>query len=354
MNAKTQLQEVQVRLTQLDPNNRDNLVEIASLKTQESELAKQAEAEEEQAAREQKTGELLDEYNDTLNNIFDGLFPEKVYSVLLGAAEYVQLRQDYKRVHHAYHSGQIEKINADHAAEIESWREKFGRLTAQAQDVENQLAESKRLVDELTEEVNDSGDRIVSLERTITEHIDVIANLHEMVEKGNAAERENVRLRQEIVELEAKLEQSQKPKEPAKTEAVDNLLNEIKSRKQMDPDEMMRRFEARQNNGPKVMAIDHGAKNPELSVLPFRLEVATPVLEQSTGPLSLVTEEQFRGGLAESEGQQAVRSDDAGVPGIPTDTETVSRSEFKALEARVKAIEGRFTSIDNVDNGAVA
>lgn len=46
MNLQDQLQEVKDRLAQLDPNNRDNLVEIAKLKAQQAELTNQVAQEE--------------------------------------------------------------------------------------------------------------------------------------------------------------------------------------------------------------------------------------------------------------------------------------------------------------------
>jgi uncharacterized phage infection (PIP) family protein YhgE len=331
----TKLQEVQERLAQLDPNNRDNLVEIARLNTEIEQLKQ---AEQEQAMREQKTEELLDEYNDTLVDIFSTLFPEDKYKVLLGVNEYENLRQDYKRVHKAFHAGQIEKINADHVAELnrvdENWREKFGRLTKQAQDTEDKLAVANELaqrwakeLDKMNDELNDAHTEISKLKLENEEISKSSFSCSEELKKAN----------ERIAELEAKLEQANKPKEPAQNESLNNVLNEIKSRKQDDPDAVMQRFLARQVNGPKVMSIDHGA-HPELPVLQFRPEVAPAVVEQGADPLPIV-DSQFQS----PEGNQPIGlpvSEDGAGGGV--EESPVTRAEFEALEKRVKKLEQRF------------
>jgi len=324
-----------------------------------AELEKELEQIEETEAREQKTGELLDEYNDTLNRIFDAMFPEEKFAAFLGKTDYDQLRQDYKRVHHAYHSGQIEKIHAEHAAEIENWREKFGRLTTQAQETENQLAEARAETGRLNNQLELVEQRNLSLKEECqllqNMYNAVFADRDEYVNKYNSETEklanENVQLTNKIKELEGRLDQTIKTKEPVKTEALDNVLNEIISRKQMDPDELMRRFEARQQNGPKVMAIDHGSKNIELLELPFRGEMVTKPVEQSPDPLpTVITETQFQGSSGDM-GESAVRTEDGN--GTDGDTPSSADDEKVSLTARIEALEADVAKLKLL-NGMVA
>lgn len=82
----------------------------------------------------------------------------------------------------------------------------------------------------------------------------------------------------------------------------------------------------------------------ETEVQQFRLEQAQKATANAVIPLVPpalpdVTPDQFRGSMGESESTQTVRSDDAGVQGVPGDTETVSLSaRIEALEADVAAL----------------
>ncbi|MEF3306667.1 hypothetical protein [Paenibacillus sp. GYB003] len=307
----------------------------------ESELAQIEQTEQEHAAREQKTEELMDEYNETLNSIFDALLPEDKFAAILGLNEYEQLRQDYKRVHNAYYSDKVAKLNEEHAQEIENWREKFGRLTKQAQETENQLAQTRKEL-----EVGLEANSMYAVENEeLTRKVEELRlEIDEKADQFLNIQAENKRLVSEIEELKSKLEQAQKPKDTAKSEALNKVLDEIKSRQKDDPDAMMQRFLARQQQSEKtVMKIDHLSKTVELPELPFRPQMDTQMAQQSADPLpTVVTQDQFRSSVGNM-GEQATSAEDGdGTHGNlegRRDDETVSRAEFEALEARVTELE---------------
>jgi hypothetical protein len=290
----------------------------------EDELQKQRAME----VREQKTEEMLDEYNDTLNRIFNVIMPEDVFSQVLGVNEYSEKRSDFKKIMRAYYSEKLAALNADHAAEIDAWRKKFGRLTMQAQQTENQLAEQKSNSEKKESEWAESEEKY---EAEIREKELLLNQTQTLLNLAN----------DRFAELEAKLEQATKPKEAAPSEALDKVLEEVQSRKKLNTDEIMKRFEARQTNGGKVMAIDHS--KIVLPELPFRTnpEVVAPPVGQSADIPTIVTPEQFRGSNANVD-QQAAHTEDGngaqGDNGSSPDDAPVSRAE---LEARFKRIESQ-------------
>lgn len=317
-NLNERLEQLNGQLAEWEAQSPRNQSKIDAI---QAEIGRVKEQMQETEAREQKTGELLDEYNDTLNDIFDALFPADKFRVILGETDYNQLRQDYKRVHHAYHAGQIDRINADHANEIESMREKHERiLAATTEEYITAFDRAEKEKEGLIQEREAWEVRAKELEQQVEDLQGDVRRL----------QGQNADLREKYTVLKEKLAKAEKAKEPAKTEALSNVLDEIKSRKQMDPDDLMRRFQSRQDNGPKVMSIEHG-KPPELPELPFRAEVATPDNTEAT------VGGQFRGGQPIG---VPVPQDGAsgGVAEEETAGTTVTREEFEALRADVEAL----------------
>jgi chromosome segregation ATPase len=291
------------------------------------EIARVTEQINESEAREQKTESYIGEYSDMLVVMFETLWPEQ-YKSIVGIEAYETMRQDYMRMHTAYNADQLARISADHVAEIGKWREKCDDMNELSTGLQNKVSEQEEVIQEYKDKISDiEEERDKACEFSAMAKSD-IRKLEEQLEKAKAAELENVSLRKQIVELEEKLAKS---KEPVKNEALDSVINEIKSRKQDDPDAVMQRFLARQVNGPKVMSIDHGA-HPELPVLQFRPEVAPTVVEQGADPLPIV-DSQFQS----PEGNQPIGlpvSEDGSSGGV--EESPVTRDE---IEARFKRIE---------------
>jgi chromosome segregation ATPase len=294
-----------------------------------AEIARVQEQIGETEAREQKKESYIGEYSDMLVVMFETLWPEQ-YKSIVGIEVYETMRQDYMRMHTAYNADQLARINIDHAEEIGKWREKCDDMNELITGLKNKVAEQGEVIQEYKDKISEvEQERDEASEFSATAKFD-IKKLEEQLEKAKYAETENAKLRQQIVELEGKLEKS---KEPVKNEALDSVLNEIKSRPQTAPDEWMKRFQSRQENGPKVMAIEHG-KQPELPVLQFRVEAPETVVEQGAGPLPIV-DSQFQS----HEGNQPI-----GLPVSEDGTDTrladapVTRGEFEALKADVEAL----------------
>jgi chromosome segregation ATPase len=340
MNAKERLNAAQDRLNQLDPNNRDNLAEIARLKTEIAELVKQVaaeESEEEAAAREQKVHEQIGEYHDTLTQIFDALFPGDLFKSVLGLTEYEKLRQDYMRVHSAYQSDLLSKIASDHTAESEEWRGKYVRLNEKLQDTEKQLLDATREINDLKEENEKSVFELSEIRR---ERDELQAKLDAQETRANELEnaliekeREIDRLKQEKDELQTKLEQSHR--QPVQTEKLNQVLGEIKSRNQMSADELIKRFEDRMKNGGKVMSIEHGSKKLELPEFSFRPMDKAAVQD--------ITEQQFRGG---GTGVAEPATGAANGAGERADQDSEKGHATLSLEDRVAALEARVSELE--------
>lgn len=346
MNASAQLQEAQEKLARLDPNNRDHLAEIARLKAEIEQLNQVAQ---EEAAREQKTESYKGEYSDMLVIMFETLWPEH-YKSVVGIEAYETMRQDYMRVHMAYNADQIERINADHATEIENWRTQVGDARNHIKNQSETIAEKDEEINRLSEAAEVNKKQAIQFREERDEAIDKFVKADTQLQELKDVKSENTTLQGRIRDLEAQLEQAQKPKEPAKTEALDNVINEIKSRKQMDPDELMRRWNSRQQGEKTIMKIDHLSKTVEVPEFPFRTPVDTQMVAPSPDPLPPVTQDQFRG----SDGdllQPSVLPPNG--DGTAADTMGGANDETVSLTARIEALEADVAKLKRM-NGMVA
>lgn len=232
MSVKVQLQQVKESLAKLDPNNRDNLVEIARLKTQEIELTKQVadeEAVEAQQGREQQKQESIDSTVDALAQMFEALFPEATYKLLIGITDFEEKRQNFYQLTNMLITEKLEASYAVQEQILAQRDDSIQTLTSQAAEYKAQYEEEKRVRETTQEAFNKLSDDYTALEaRAATDKAGYEAT---------------------ISNLNAKIDAAQKAKNETKpSQSFAEKINSIKSKNELSPDEMLARWNARQTS----------------------------------------------------------------------------------------------------------
>lgn len=204
MNAKAQLRMVREKLAQLDSNNRDHLAEIAQLKSQELELIKQVEAEEAEAEFEAKAEERL---NQEISFNIPGVdFTDLPAPVIQLISEVV--RHDR------------EKLLAEH-------KEELLELHAQLKEVERAAEERE---EQLRRQNNELQEKLTETEREL---LDVKFSLEKMTEQRDNAARIIDEQKEEIEQLNIKIEELQRAKAADKKTTITIPVSSGKTMQQL-------------------------------------------------------------------------------------------------------------------------
>jgi chromosome segregation ATPase len=131
---QAQLQEVTDQLAQLDPNNRDNLVEIAGLEQKKAVLIMKmddAKAQEEQQAAQQVRIQAQEEKVEsiTLPYNFDDIFDNKNANEMI-----IELVKEFQRKAYEDHNDDVDRINS-------GWKIKLDEITSEWSTTKTQLQE---------------------------------------------------------------------------------------------------------------------------------------------------------------------------------------------------------------------
>jgi uncharacterized phage infection (PIP) family protein YhgE len=320
--------------------------------------AKKVELEQQQSAKEleQKESEHSDKLLDIANQIYEALFPRDKYTSLLGLNTYEEKQQGFNQLYHAAINEHTQPLIDSFKDEIAKRDEKIKALNEQGMETENQLAEAKKQLQDALRDRDDALQAHQALDEELTalkatraqKDADAIkmaaqiTQLEAQVEKGNAAQLENVQLRQQIVDLEAKLEQAQKP--AAKPSAAfSELLEQTKKASEMLDAKVQRGLDRWSQLLPEIVP---PPVSPVTQETPFRgddqTEAGAAELADNETPelpaVGQVTEEQFPASSENVAGSDMVQPD-AGSETSPADDAPVSRSEFDSLVKRVEELE---------------
>lgn len=124
-------EEIQAKLAELDPNNRDNLNEIAQLKTKIVELEKEEQQQQRVTAQVEKVESISLPYD--FNEVFGD---PRANEIIL------ELIQDMQLQGYADHNAEVETLIAEHKAEVAEEKEK--RV-----EIYTQLGNTSRMFNEL-------------------------------------------------------------------------------------------------------------------------------------------------------------------------------------------------------------
>lgn len=213
---------------QFDPGSQADNDRREALNKEWAELIQKQQEQAEKSNRQQKAAATIDSYVDTVAQIWDALFPAAIFEGMLGINEYAEKRQDFYKLNHAYFADKVEKLNADHEEEIAAKDERFRRLTAQAQETENQLAEVKRELAAAHSNIADAERAYAELEK---DHDELRQDYNELEKDMIENDRLIEQLQLENDELRDKLAASKQPKTAEKpSENLQSILDEIKSK----------------------------------------------------------------------------------------------------------------------------
>lgn len=299
------------------------------------------EQEQEQEGREQKQVEHIDGFIDVAQQVFEALFPEEVYGKLLGLTEYEDKRQDFYKLSHATYAEQLNQVFEAQNLVIAAKDEKIQTLTKQGLETENQLTAARKERDDSNEQIHDLATEITEREeqlRDVTARRDNLEKLYvEENRMHTEALQKNAELHNTIAELQSKLEQATKPKEPV-SDNLQSLINsvKIKSIKDLTASEMEQRFLDRMTHGGKVMSIEPPSIG-ETRGNTFRLE-DIPGADQEA-----VVEESFRSETESlPEAQPGADSTDYG-----GQESTVGENTEKTVEQRVAELERKMAVVED-------
>ncbi|MFB0847320.1 hypothetical protein [Paenibacillus oleatilyticus] len=208
------------------------------------------------AEREQKKQETMDEYMDTLSQMFETLFPGKVFREVWGIELYMEKQSQFYQLNHQYVSEKVDELHRENEMALAMKDERIKLLTDQLARAEEQLQAESRDRDEIMDLLNETKN---SLNRA-----------EEQIEKGNAAIQENVSLRQTIVNLEEQLKAAQKPREDKTSQKLSDMMNAIKTKNETSADDWIARFNARQKDESAKVTLPE-IKTPDLQENPFRI-----------------------------------------------------------------------------------
>lgn len=172
MNLQEQLQEVKDRLAQLDPNNRDNLAEIAKLKAQQTELtdqaaqeqATQARIQEEHVARVSTVANQFDEFLEKMN-----LGGMTLRQVVGGASEYQLITIELKKAFTAQaeqFSTQLSEQQAVHNEEMRAAQDRENQLQRQNENLQARAITQESLLEEASRKANQDALERTNLEQS--------------------------------------------------------------------------------------------------------------------------------------------------------------------------------------------
>lgn len=323
-------------------------------------VTKRAELEQQQSAEElqQKETEHSDKLLDIANQIYEALFPRGTYTSILGLNTYEEKQQSFNQLYHAAINEHTQPLIDSFKDEIAKRDEKLKVLTQQGMETENQLSDAKKQLHDALRDRDDAiqahkalEDELASVKATRaqkdaeTAKMDAqINDLTEQVEKGNSAQRENVQLRQQILDLEAKLEQAKKPVAPPSA-AFTELLEQTKKASESLDTKVARSLDRWSQLLPEIVP---PPALPDLQEGSFRgtdqTEDRTAELADLEAPplpeVGQVTEDQFPSSGENMAGADMVQPD-AGSETSPSDDAPVPRSEFEKLVKRVEKLENQ-------------
>jgi hypothetical protein len=247
VNLEEQLQEIEQRKAEVDPSNTMRIDELTGeynlISNRLNEKKYIMDHEQAKEVRIQKQTETIDSLLQEIQdaNPFGAMFPKEHYVSVFGLTEYEQYQQNMNEFIYGTLNDYGAKLNELHNSEIELKDEKIRLLNQQGMETENQLAESRKelsvkvggiqiLHNSLNEE-RESNKRLVEMLNATKQQLN---ETQEQIEKGKAAELENVKLRQQIVELESKLEQAQKPREAQESsQSIKDRVASLKNKTQL-------------------------------------------------------------------------------------------------------------------------
>ncbi|GCL71780.1 hypothetical protein PN4B1_16850 [Paenibacillus naphthalenovorans] len=304
-----------------------------------AQLREQAEKEQ----REQKKQDTIDEYVDIVSQMFEALFPSEKYRPLFGITEYEEKRAQFYQLNHAYVTEKIEAIHQENELALALKDERYRLLNNKALRVQEQLDEAKKEIaqlqsraDRFEDMYNDkkqSHDEILEL---LNETKNKLNEAQEQIEKGNAAISENCKLRQDIIELEAKLEAAQKPKTSQPSQKLSDIMNEIKSKNDLKADDWIARWNARQKSDEVKIPLPE-ISVPEVTESPFRNENNTAYAEEyRISPPEVVAPV---GGSFQID-EEFTQAGPIEIPTQQTNGEVVAKTVEERLEALERAVFG--------------
>lgn len=229
--------------------------------------------------------------------------------------EYDEQRKEFNFIIIDFVREQFDKVHKQHNAEIGTKDEKIRALTMQGMETENQLAEAKKDVQDLTGELNDAHDTISGLR----------IEVESISESCRKAQSEYYSAVERIKELEAKLEQAQKPKEYASP--TQELADRVAKLSQKSSGGMKTQLE--------IAMERYNLQLPELNPTqetPFRNEVTTS--ESGSDQLhptdeTTAVDRQFQGEESNIDGLAM------GPLPLAGEATAVTREEFDALKSEV-------------------
>lgn len=185
-----QLEEVRARLAELDPNNRNHLGEISRLKSQEAELLKMIE---EQQEREQKQEEKI---NGEITFAVDGVdftqLPAEVIKLIN-----IVVKHDRRQL--------FEEQNREFAELQRKHREEIDELKDEAQNWQRQTREANERIAELQDEIHDLREE---LHQTKAERDDFAQRFRNATILLEEKDQEIERLQREIEDMKAAQERT--------------------------------------------------------------------------------------------------------------------------------------------------
>lgn len=169
MNLTEQLTEIKEQLGQLDPNNRDHLVEIGRLKSLENQLTVE-EAEQQRIQVQESKVESI-----TLPYDFSEIFEDPRANEMI-----VELIKEYQRAAYAEHNAELNEMATGHRDELRAATDRELQLKRQNDELqqENQLISSDReqtkerlqqFSDKLAEVARDLGDALSKRDAAVRE-----------------------------------------------------------------------------------------------------------------------------------------------------------------------------------------
>jgi hypothetical protein len=345
---QSQLQEVTDQLAQLDPNNRDNLVEIAGLEQKKAVLIMKmddAKLQEEQQAAQQVRIQAQEEKVEsiTLPYDFDDIFENKSANEMI-----IEVVKEFQRKAYEDHNAEIQTLTAGH-------KEREANLKVQLdqsyQIVANGKAEYTELHETYISELSDRDDKISEL----TRELDSIKDSHFKL-SGTALDTESKRdaAVKQLEEAQAEIAQLKSWNEDLRTQAA------IGVRKAIDvidisPSEKLALMVKETNEQKANRGLARWAEMmPEVVAPPIAPEVPTfqPGDTQAHYPATYITSADFvdtqQNHSIPADHQEVtpitfpVSSGDAMDHGLQLQdgqgTETVTRAEFESLKAVVKEL----------------
>lgn len=346
--AEKQKLEV-VRSAETVNTDKENAI-LNKISELEFELKQKQAEQEEREQRKQETIEATTSI-DILAQIFDTLLPAKEFKAILGPDSYDVLSQDFKQVIQVYVTDTVlAPVYAQHELEIAQKDDRIKHLNDQSLAVQKQLDAANDQLDQANgaiEIANSELDYERQQHEKTTEQLGTVKKQLEdaqaQIEKGNAAISENCKLRQDIVDLETKIQAVQQPKtESQPSQKLDDMLNAIKSRKELSVDDHIAKWNARNDVKIEVPEV----KAPEITGSPFRGEDSENSQTDAGDAQSVaagdeaVTVEQFR--TLQAPAVSAIS------------TGSVHREvASKTVEERVEELEKRVAALE-VGKGAVA